>query len=201
MTPTAPQPVGRRLRRLSSDDTRALDAVLALNQRCVPRVGSLVKERLVEILDLSAFAVVAESRPVPGPGPADPTHPDRGPDPATWRLDGAIVVLGPGVAYDSPNYRYYEERLSAGLAPGPFRYVDRIVVAPDIQRRGVGRRLYEAVFDDARHAGAAEVTCEVNLDPPNPGSQAFHRRLGFVEVARQWTYGRTVEVQLLALSL
>ena len=65
----------------------------------------------------------------------------------------------------------------------------------------VGRALYEAAFERAASAGAVEVTCEVNVEPPNPDSQAFHARLGFVEVGRQWTYDDTVQVQLLARPL
>jgi hypothetical protein len=42
------------------------------------------------------------------------------------------------------------------------------------------------------------VTCEVNLEPPNPVSLGFHRALGFVDVAQQDTYGGTVRVQLMA---
>ena len=73
-----------------------------------------------------------------------------------------------------------------------------VAVSPDSQGSGVGRRLYDAVVEHARAAGATEVTCEVNLDPPNPDSQAFHAALGFVEVGRQWTHGGTTRVQLLA---
>jgi predicted GNAT superfamily acetyltransferase len=54
------------------------------------------------------------------------------------------------------------------------------------------------VVDAARAAGRAEVTCEVNLDPPNPGSEAFHARLGFKQVGVQSTKGGAVTVSLLA---
>lgn len=175
-----------RLRRLHSDDVVTVEAVLELNDRWVPHVGPLTRERLVRILDAAAFAVVAESAAASSVLP---------------RLAGFIVALGPGADYDSPNYRWFETRLDEGRAPGAFRYVDRIAVSPDVQGTGVGRCLYEATFADASVAGAAEVTCEVNLDPPNPDSQAFHTRMAFGEVGRQWTYDHTVEVQLLARRL
>ena len=66
---------------------------------------------------------------------------------------------------------------------------------------GLGRVLYEHAFDLARDAGFAEVTCEVNVAPPNPESMAFHFRMGFVEVGRQKTKGGEVEVALLAASV
>lgn len=165
---------------LSEAPGEVIDAVLGLNEHWVPHVGSLTSERLDRIVSESTFAVAAAATGEVGP------------------IDGFVIVLGPGADYDSPNYRYFEERLAAGKAPGPFRYVDRIAVAPEAQGTGIGRMLYEATFDHARRDGASEVTCEVNLDPPNPDSQAFHARLGFVEVGRQWTYGETVEVQMLA---
>ena len=112
-------------------------------------------------------------------------------------LVGFVLVVPPGATYGSPNYRFFEQRAQRDRTGG-FRYVDRVAVAPDARGCGVGRRLYEAVADHARAAGAAEVTCEVNLVPPNPDSQAFHAALGFVEVGRQWTHGGTTLVQLLA---
>lgn len=166
------------IRDLRADDDSTVDAVLELNEHWVPHVGSVSRERLVHILEQSDLALVAELEP--------------------GRLGGFVIVLGPGADYDSPNYRWFESRLAGGGAPGPFRYVDRIAVSPDAQGSGVGRLLYEATFDRAGAVGAGEVTCEVNVEPPNPDSQAFHARLGFAEVGRQWTYGDTVEVQLLA---
>ena len=45
-------------------------------------------------------------------------------------------------------------------------------------------RLYRELFDRARAAGHDRIVCEVNLDPPNPGSDAFHAKMGFAEVGR-----------------
>ena len=42
------------------------------------------------------------------------------------------------------------------------------------------------------------MTAEVNVDPPNPVSSAFHESMGFAEVGRQQTYGGSVTVALLA---
>ena len=41
-----------------------------------------------------------------------------------------------------------------------------------------------SVFERARAARHDRVVCEVNLVPPNPGSDAFHDRMGFAEVGR-----------------
>jgi predicted GNAT superfamily acetyltransferase len=105
---------------------------------------------------------------------------------------GFALLMRPGADYASENYRWFVERST------DFLYVDRIVVADVAQNRGVGRSIYDAVFAAARVRGLAEVTCEVNVEPPNPGSLRFHGRLGFVEVGRQSTKGDTIVVSLLA---
>ena len=171
----------RTVRPLRADDEPTVDAVLALNEHWVPHVGAVSRDRLVSLVEEADLALVLERAKDGGVA-----------------LDGFLVVMAPGAAYDSPNYRWFEDRLRSGEAPGPFRYVDRIAISPDAQGAGLGRRLYEAAFERAAEVGAAEVTCEVNLQPPNPDSQAFHRRMGFVEVGRQWNYGDTVQVQFLA---
>ena len=42
------------------------------------------------------------------------------------------------------------------------------------------------------------MTCEVNIEPPNPASLAFHARMGFDRVGEQSTKGGEVVVALLA---
>lgn len=54
------------------------------------------------------------------------------------------------------------------------------------------------MFDHARAVAAPVVTAEVNVDPPNPVSSAFHESMGFAEVGRQETYGGSVTVALMA---
>ncbi len=94
------------------------------------------------------------------------------------RLDAFLIAFDQDAAYDSPNFAWLRARYSR------FVYVDRIVTAAGARGRGHAARLYQALFD---HAGAAEhdqVLCEVNHHPPNPGSDAFHHRMGFGEIGR-----------------
>lgn len=160
------------LRPFAEDD---LDDALELNRSWVPHVGEVDRAALERIVGECSLALAARG------GRGD--------------LAGMVLVLGPGARYESPNYRWFSDRHDS------FRYVDRIAVSRAHQGRGLGRRLYGAVVDHARGAGAPVVCAEVNLDPPNPDSQRFHEALGFTEVGRQWTYGDTVEVQLLALDV
>ena len=50
-------------------------------------------------------------------------------------------------------------------------------VSPEHRGGGLGRRLYERFFEDARAAGRTRVTCVTS--PANEGSVAFHEALGF----------------------
>ena len=60
-------------------------------------------------------------------------------------------------------------------------YVHFVGVSPAYRSSGVGRRLYERLFQAARQAG--RTTVRAVTAPVNTGSLAFHRALGF-EVER-----------------
>ena len=74
------------------------------------------------------------------------------------------------------NHRWFAERYKS------FVYLDRIAIDSDYRNRGLGALLYQQVeqqmSDSAVHS---LLCCEVNLEPPNPGSLRFHQRIGFVE--------------------
>jgi uncharacterized protein len=84
---------------------------------------------------------------------------------------GFLIALSERTPAQGPNHAWFLARHAA------FLYVDRVVIAPAARGRGHARRLYE---DLAAMAGDRPLCCEVNLAPPNPGSLAFHDRLGFV---------------------
>jgi len=111
---------------------------------------------------------------------------------AAWSLGGAealLIAFDEAAAYDSPNFLWFRARYRR------FVYVDRVVVAAAARGRGHARRLYEALFAAAGAAGHGRVVCEVNEDPPNPASDAFHARLGFVEVGAATLPGGTKKVR------
>jgi ribosomal protein S18 acetylase RimI-like enzyme len=58
-----------------------------------------------------------------------------------------------------------------------FGYVHMVATDPNWRRAGIGRRLYERVFDDLRGRGVKGVTAVTW--PGNRTSVAFHRALGF----------------------
>lgn len=160
--------VGYSVRPLSASDAAEL---APLNDAASPAVPVTSANDLARLIAIAELALGIEREGV---------------------LVGFVIAIAPGADYDSENFRYFEARSANHL------YVDRIVIAESERGAGLGVVLYDAVFDLARQQGRDEVTCEVNLDPPNPGSQAFHSRLGFVEVGTQRTKGGSVMVSLLA---
>jgi predicted GNAT superfamily acetyltransferase len=97
--------------------------------------------------------------------------------------DGAVVAflvaVEPGTGHDSVNYRWFDSRGDG------FLYIDRIVVDAAAHRSGYGLALYRDVEEFARGRGIARLVCEVDIEPMNHVSDAFHERFGFVEVGTQ----------------
>ncbi len=138
-----------------------IETILSLNNANTPHVNALARERLEELIAMSDVDLAAID--------------DHG------AVQGFALVFRPGRNYDSLNYRWFESRFEQ------FVYLDRIVVLPNARRMGVGRSLYGAVFQAAKTARAERVCCEVNLEPPNPGSILFHEQLGFQGIGEQST--------------
>jgi len=106
-----------------------------------------------------------------------------------------LIAFDQGATYDSPNFLWFRERYPR------FVYVDRIIVSASARGRGHARALYQELFAAAQIAGHALVCCEVNVAPPNPGSDAFHAALGFAEVGQADLAGAGKRVRYLVLHL
>ena len=107
-------------------------------------------------------------------------------------VNAFLLAFDQDADYDSPNFLWFRSRYQR------FVYVDRIVVAASVRGRGHARRLYDELFREARLAGHDRVACEVNLEPPNPASDAFHAALGFSEVGVAAIHGGSKTVRYLA---
>lgn len=131
-------------------------AVLAWNEANVELLAPLSEERLLVLLDQGEGVIIEHE----------------------GTAVGFVLTFLAGSAYDSPNYRWFSERHQE------FLYLDRVVVDASVRRSGIGTRVYDAIEQRATEVGP--VMClEVNLDPPNEPSLAFHRNRGYVEVGQQ----------------
>ncbi len=141
-----------------------LETVLALNEAAVPHVNSVPMAQMEKFRREAAYFRVA-------------------------LVDGGVaaylVGLTPDADYGSLNFRWFKARYA------DFAYVDRVAVAEEARRLGLGSALYED-FEQHFTGRAARLACEVNLRPPNEVSMAFHRRHGFVQVGEQPVDGKTV---------
>lgn len=160
-----------RIRPISDAD---VPQVSAINDASVPGVTPADEAEIARLVALAERAVVAVD------------------DADDSRVLGFLIVMAPGVDYESENYRWFMERGS------DFLYVDRIAISADERGAGIGEALYRDLFAVATEKGRAEVTCEVNTKPPNPGSLRFHARLGFEQVGELVTKGGAYEVALMA---
>ena len=149
-------------------------AILALNAESVHFLSPLDAPRLQHLHAQAAYHRVVE-------------------------IDGVVaaflLALREGADYASPNYRWFAQRYRE------FLYIDRIVVSTMQQGQGLGALLYEDLFAFARTSGVTRMTCEFDLEPPNPASARFHARFGFREVGTQRLAGGRKQVSLQARTL
>ena len=92
--------------------------------------------------------------------------------------DAFLLAFDQDADYRSPNFLWFRQRHAR------FVYVDRVVVSGPARGRGLARFLYADLFERAASAGNDRVVCEVNIDPPNPASDALHASLGFLETGQ-----------------
>ena len=105
------------------------------------------------------------------------------------------ITFDPGTPDAGDNHRWFAERYES------FVYLDRIAIDSNHQNRGLGALLYQAVEQHMQNSAEHSLLCcEVNLEPPNPGSLRFHQRIGFAEVGQRCD-GKAYQVVLLAKTL
>jgi uncharacterized protein len=147
--------------------------ILALNAESVRFLSPLDADRLAELHEQASYHRVIDS-------------PDG--------IAGFMLAFADNAIYNSPNYGWFAARYRG------FVYIDRIVVAVTARKHGFARMLYEDIWKHAERIGAASVTCEIDVLPPNPESLAFHERLGFLEVGQQQVGAKRVSLQACPVS-
>ncbi|MEM0986708.1 MAG: GNAT family N-acetyltransferase [Pseudomonadota bacterium] len=144
-----------------------LDRLYAINQFSTPGVSSETRESLEKWIGLSTAFVAEDEHGIP---------------------KGFLTLVELGIdAYESANLRWFEARQTRD--GGDTIYVDRIAIDPEARGQHIGEQLYHHAFDAFKHR--REIGCEVNISPPNPGSQRFHERMGFRQIGeRSYDHGR-----------
>lgn len=148
-----------------------LKNVLDLNQAALPHVSSVELSDMQDFLEYASPFLVLEENK---------------------ELVGFMIVLQKGLAYESLNYGFFCNNYD------DFDYVDRIVISETSRGNGLGTALYAYLFE---HSNKNMVTCEINLKPENLNSMAFHKALGFTQVAEQKTQGGKKSVAMMIRKL
>ena len=130
-------------------------SIYSINQANTPEVGSLEStEKLRDLLNMSSLVLVAKTNN---------------------EIIGFVVCLEAGAAYTSLNYKYISKKAKK------FVYIDRVAIRNQHRRSGVGKSLYEIVFDYSKKF-ELPIYCEVNTKPRNQPSLDFHKKIGFFKI-------------------
>ena len=101
-------------------EPRDVAAVLDLNNANVPALNELDAAEVTRLAGIADAALVAE---------------------VDGRFAGFCWVLSPGKEYGSLNYGWFSRNFS------DFVYLDRIAVAPEFRRYGIGRAFYQELVE------------------------------------------------------
>ncbi|MGN6370974.1 MAG: GNAT family N-acetyltransferase [Phycisphaerae bacterium] len=149
-------PISRRwmVRRLGDGDRAA---VLRLNGRSHPEVWPLGEAELGALLGFGGYHLIAMDE--------------------EGNVLGYLLSFPSSCDYDDTEMREFRRRVAE-----PFVYICQVVIGSEHRRRGIGRGLYDAVVEEAKRTGVGVLCCDVNTEPANPVSLAFHRELGFERI-------------------
>jgi len=145
--------------------------VLELNQVEAKWTSNLSSDRLTSLINYSNIFLVAEIKS---------------------RVSAFLVVIPGNSDYLNNNLGWFRNRIES------FWYVDRIVVSQTCSGMGIGRSLYDHLFQLASESQIQAVACEYSTTPMNEVSAAFHRRTGFVEIGTRAdpVYSKVLSMQL-----
>ena len=145
------------------------EAILAINAEGVPGVSPLDRGKLLRLAAAADPLWVAVEH---------------------GRVAAYLIAFRPDADYEGACFLWFRDRHPRSL------YIDQVAVGAAWRRSGAASALYEALAVAASDGGLDELTCEVNLDPPNPQSMSFHQARGFREVGElEVPDGRTVSLQ------
>lgn len=130
--------------------------VLALNAQVVEQTDPLGPDRLDWLRLIAAHAAVVE---------------------VEGEVAAFVLTFTPDSAHDSLDFHWFTDTYA-----GRFLHLDRIVVAEEHRRQGIGTSVYRAVERAAKPFD--RLVCRVQSDPPDIAGLAFHAARDFVEVGK-----------------
>ncbi|HET9029187.1 MAG TPA: GNAT family N-acetyltransferase [Candidatus Aquilonibacter sp.] len=142
-----------------------LDAYLRLNAESEAMLSPLDTASLTALLQTAYVAILTPKR------------------------DAMLIALDQDAVYESPNFAWFRARYPR------FAYVDRIAVSASSRGRGMARTLYGELIARAIEDGYPVLCAEINYEPPNAASDAFHAAMGFEEVGRAHLSDRAKSVR------
>ena len=160
-----------QLKDFSKED---LEFIFECNQLNKPQVGNLTLDKLKLLVKNSHYLKVAFYNGNPA---------------------GFLLCLIEDKNYDSPNYQWVSKKYSN------FIYIDRISIMRQFQNMKISTAFYLDLITFSCLNNFSSIICEVNIQPPNPGSLRFHKRFDFLECGSQFTEQGTKEVQFLIKQL
>jgi predicted GNAT superfamily acetyltransferase len=89
-----------------------------------------------------------------------------------------LIAFAPDADYDGVHFSWFRGRFE------DFVLMYAVEGGARSARPGIARALYADLFQRAESDGHSMICCEVNVDPPNPASDAFPASLGFHEIGR-----------------
>lgn len=149
------------------------EELVSLNNEEVPSVNHLEESEFAELAKNAAFSEVLLI--------------EEG-------IAGLVLGFEKDNQYEGFNFQWFCSRFD------DFLYIDRIIASKDFRGQGVGKRLYDLAINYCKNNGLSKICCEVNNDPPNPGSHAFHKKMGFEPIEEVLhPEGKTVQMYVLSL--
>jgi len=158
---------------ISKTNTIDLPHIHNLNQGALPAVSSITINDMTQFLEMADYFRVIKVKN---------------------NIAGFLIALTPGKDYHSPNYKWFEKKYSQ------FMYIDRIIIDPSFQSRGLGRAFYDDLKIFSQRYTPI-ITCEVNLKPKNERSLLFHKKYGFEQTGTQETDGGKKKVSLMVYKI
>ena len=152
-------------RSLSAAD---FQAVVRINVQGLPGVAALEESELARLMTMPNHHLVVES--------------------ANSLIVGYALAFDRGAPYDGEEFQAFKQKLAE-----PFIYIDQVATLREVRRTGIGATIYEAIENKAKLSDALLLCCEVNINPLNPESMAFHQNRGFRQLESMATEdGRVV---------